>query len=196
MKILIIGGFLGSGKTSVILQLARHIAARYPDDPHAAALLENEIGAVSVDDQVLAATGLSVTTLYSGCVCCTLAGEVGGSVAAIRDALDPRYLILEASGVAEPQKIREVIAQTVDCEIKICCLCDARRWMRLVRTMCSLMTRQLAGADLLLINKVEDLTGEEAEEAAASAQAMNPQARCFKISALSPISGDVLDALL
>lgn len=196
MKILIIGGFLGSGKTSVILQLAHRIAARYPDEPRAAALLENEIGAVGVDDQVLAATGLSVTTLYSGCVCCTLAGEVGGSVAAIRETLDPRYLILEASGVAEPQKIREAIAKTVDCEAEICCLCDARRWMRLVRTMGPLMTRQLAGAGVLLINKVEGLTAEEAEAAAASASAMNPKARCFKISALSPIDADVLDALL
>ena len=72
MKILLVGGFLGSGKTSFILKLAHHMI----EDLGIAniVILENEIGAISVDDQVLKVSGYQVKGLFAGCVCFTLAG--------------------------------------------------------------------------------------------------------------------------
>ena len=63
MKTIILGGFLGSGKTTVLLQLARHITDK-PDFPQVV-ILENEIGEVGVDNQVLEGAALSVENVFS-----------------------------------------------------------------------------------------------------------------------------------
>ena len=58
MNILLLSGFLGSGKTSVLLQLAKHIADTVPGDGMKVMIIENEIGEVGVDDKILRAQGL------------------------------------------------------------------------------------------------------------------------------------------
>ena len=100
MKILLIGGFLGSGKTSFILKLAHHMI----EDLGIAniVILENEIGEISVDDKVLGAAGYEVRGLFAGCVCCTLAGELPSSIRQIERELNPDWLIMEATGVDLP----------------------------------------------------------------------------------------------
>ena len=52
MKMIIMGGFLGAGKTSLVLQMARYLAGRNPDKQAKVVILENEIGEVSIDDKI------------------------------------------------------------------------------------------------------------------------------------------------
>ena len=79
MKMIIMGGFLGAGKTSLVLQMARYLAGRNPDKQAKVVILENEIGEVSIDDKILKSGGFEVQTMFSGCVCCTMAGELMGN---------------------------------------------------------------------------------------------------------------------
>ncbi len=69
MKLIVVAGFLGSGKTSLLLEIARHLV----DDGRTVAVIENEIGEVGIDGRLIAEQGLVVRELFGGCICCTLA---------------------------------------------------------------------------------------------------------------------------
>ena len=111
MRIIILGGFLGSGKTSVLLQLARHLVKRERATSGGVkvAIIENEVGDVGIDDKVLVNEGFSVKNLFAGCACCSLAGELVYSIRMIQKELNPEWLIIEATGIAHPGSMRETI---------------------------------------------------------------------------------------
>ena len=153
MKILIVGGFLGSGKTSVILKLAHHMIEDLGISN--IVILENEIGEISVDDKVLAGAGYQVRGLFAGCVCCTLAGELPSSVKQIERDINPDWIIMEATGVAFPCNIKENLTNALGMECHIVCLADAKRWKRLYNAMANLLEYQLRDADLVLVNKAD-----------------------------------------
>ncbi|MBF7097419.1 GTP-binding protein [Alkalibacter mobilis] len=134
MKILILGGFLGSGKTSILMQLAKYIVG---DDLHhlsKVVIVENEIGEISVDDKMISSGGYEVANIFSGCVCCTMSGELILGLHKIINDLDPEIIIMEATGVAYPHNIRETIENSMnDMECTVTCVTDAKRWLRLLR---------------------------------------------------------------
>ena len=68
MNLFVIAGFLGSGKTSLLLAVAKAVS----ESGRKMAIIENEVGKVGIDDIVLRAEGLPVREIYSGCVCCSL----------------------------------------------------------------------------------------------------------------------------
>jgi G3E family GTPase len=72
MKLLLVTGFLGSGKTSLILALAR--AAR--ERGRRTAIIVNEIGEIGIDDQLMRRLDLDVWELTNGCICCTLTADL------------------------------------------------------------------------------------------------------------------------
>ena len=195
MKFLIIGGFLGSGKTSLLLRLA----ARMRDGLGVGkiVILENEIGQVSVDDRVLAGAGYSVRGMTAGCVCCTLAGELPLTVKAIEKDMDPDWIIMEATGMAFPQNVKENLSDTLGIDARIYCLVDAKRWPRLLKPMAHLLPMQLKEADAVLINKI-DLLDETALAAVRESVAgfCAPETRIFPVSINGGIDEGVLDFIL
>ena len=68
MNVLCIAGFLGSGKTTILLEVARSLT----EDGVRVAVIENEIGEVGVDGGYVREQGLPVQELFGGCICCTL----------------------------------------------------------------------------------------------------------------------------
>lgn len=160
MKILLLSGFLGSGKTSVLLQLAKHIADSVPGDGTKVMIIENEIGEVGVDDKILRAEGLAVKDLFAGCACCTSGGDLLNDISVIRDTMNPEWIIVEATGVAYPKQIRESVERCFNIPVKILSLADASRWKRLKNYMSQLLEAQIECADLAIVNKV-DLVDED-----------------------------------
>ena len=164
MKIIIIGGFLGSGKTTILLQFAKYLVSlsqRAPQNEKPSVLiLENEIGENGVDDKLLASSGFSVENLFSGCACCTISGELVDSVYRAKKELDPEWLIVETTGVAYPAVIRENLKEALDMDCRICILTDASRWARIFLPLRPMLSGQIEGADTVLINKI-DLADEE-----------------------------------
>lgn len=153
MKFLIMGGFLGSGKTSVILQLAQAILKEHQMEK--IVILENEIGEIGIDDQVLQSAGYQVKGLLSGCVCCTMVGELNSSVQALQEELNPDWIIMEATGLAVPQSIQENLAQSLGIQSRICCLVDAHRWQKILKPLSNMLVHQLENADIILANKAD-----------------------------------------
>lgn len=196
MRIIIFGGFLGSGKTSIILQMAKHIIAEKTDKLSKVVIVENEIGEVSVDDKVLRNTGYKVETMFSGCVCCTMSGELAAGISDIIRELNPDWIIMEATGVAYPVNIKEILMESLDIDSRICCVIDAKRWKRLLKPMEMLLKDQLREADAILINKVDAVDAATLKEVELSAKTFNNSAKYFHISAAEGIDDGLWQEIL
>jgi len=92
MRLLMITGFLGSGKTTLVVELVEAAIAQ----GQRVAILVNEIGEVGIDDQLLRQLGLNVWEMVNGCICCTLAAEVNPNArvitTSVRKDLSPQLL--------------------------------------------------------------------------------------------------------
>ena len=185
MKILILGGFLGSGKTSVLLQLAEYLV-KNEKEYHSevkVAIVENEIGAIGIDDKVLKQAGFSVENLFSGCVCCSLTGELVDSIKKIQLELAPQWLIIEATGVAYPGSIRKAVLEGIGINSSIVIVADAKRWQRLVNAMTLLVSGQLEDASMVLLNKMDLVSSPELAAVEGSILHYNPEVEIIPVSA-------------
>lgn len=194
MKILLVGGFLGSGKTSFILKLAHHMVEDLGMSN--IVILENEIGEISVDDKVLKGSGYQVKGLFAGCVCCTLAGELPVTINEIHRDIDPEWLIMEATGVAFPYNIRENLEANVDIPCTICCITDAKRWNRLLKPMERLLTHQLKDAKVIFVNKADLVDADTLQQVIESVRSFNDTAEIAAVCASESIDTALLDKLL
>ncbi|MBI4858382.1 MAG: cobalamin biosynthesis protein P47K [Firmicutes bacterium] len=197
MKVIILGGFLGSGKTSVVIQLARHVIGADSENRTKVVILENEIGEVSIDDKILQNSGYEVANLFSGCVCCTMAGELVLGLHKIIEDFNPELIIMEATGVAYPENIRKTINHSLpDLDCSITCVTDAKRWLRLLRPMEMLLEGQLDAAEVILINKVDLVDEDSLSKVEDSIRTFNSNAQFFNISATQRIDPIVFEAIL
>ena len=191
MKVLLLSGFLGSGKTSALLQMAAYMVRRSGRDGTSVMIIENEIGEVGVDDKVLKAQGLAVRELFAGCACCTGGADLIADIRSIRETVDPEWIIIEATGVAYPLEIRNIVETCFRVPVKILAMADAGRWKRLHGYMPQLIEAQVEHADCILLNKV-DLVDEAAADAIAEElRAYNPKAELHRVIANKPIDDSV-----
>jgi G3E family GTPase len=192
MKILILGGFLGSGKTTALLQLARYLAeASEPDRENKVIILENEVGEVGIDDAYLRGGGFRVDTLFAGCACCTVSGELVSAAVRIQKEMDPEWLVIETTGIAYPRNMQENLKSAVGYESRIVILVDAVRWNRLLVPMNNLLRGQLVGSDAVLINKTDLADAAALEKVESDILSFEPNAKILRISALSEVPREV-----
>ncbi len=198
MKAVILGGFLGSGKTTVLMQLAAWLTKRDDPEPgrNPVVILENEISGASVDGALLAGMNFTVENIFSGCICCTSSFSLAESVRQIREKYDPEWLLIEATGMAYPDSIRKTLRE--DCELEACvlALADAKRWKRVKAAMPDFLRGQLVDASVILLNKIDLATEEQVTEAEAEIRTFNSNAKLLRFSAVEQHSPDVWDAIL
>lgn len=187
MKILLLSGFLGSGKTSALLQLAAYLVRRTGSKGTGVMIIENEIGEVGVDDKVLKAGGLQVRELFAGCACCTGGADLLEDIRVIRETADPEWIIIEATGVAYPLQIKENVEACYKVPVKILAMADAKRWKRLHAYMAQLIESQVDAADCILLNKVDLVDEAEADAIVAELRGYNASAEIHKVVANKPI---------
>lgn len=193
MKAIILGGFLGSGKTSLLLQLAPFLAGRCRKDP-AVVVLENEISITDVDTKLLKSQKLTVRNLAAGCICCTSSAALPDSIAAIRQDFNPDYIIIEATGMAYPDAIRDIVENQAGLDTKVAVLADASRWEKLSFAMPDFVKGQLNRADVILLNKI-DLVSEEKVSILAEMLKKQTHARLCPVSLLVPLDLQLLALL-
>ena len=187
MKILLLTGFLGSGKTSALLQLAQKLAVSSRKNGKSVVIIENEIGEVGVDDKVLKAGGLQVKELFAGCACCTGGADLLADIRTIRDGMAPDWILIEATGVAYPLQIKENVEACFRIPVKILALADAKRWKRLHAYMAQLIEGQVDAADCILLNKVDLVEEAEADAIVEELRRYNPKAPIHKVVANKPM---------
>ena len=159
----VVGGFLGAGKTTLLNRvLAGRHGVRY-------AVLVNDFGEINVDGDLVAAHGGDTVTFANGCVCCTMGDDLVGAIDRLLDGgRPPDQILVEASGVADPSAIADVatlhpgLARDL-----VVVLADAEtvRARHEDERLRDTVDRQLAAADLLVLNKCDRIG--EGERAAA-----------------------------
>ncbi len=105
-NVTIISGFLGAGKTTLIQKLLKEAF-----QGEKCVLLENEYGEVGIDGGFMKDSGIEITELNSGCICCTLAGDFTQAIGEIVEKFHPDRLIIEPSGVGKLSDIRRVVEE-------------------------------------------------------------------------------------
>ena len=108
-KINIISGFLGAGKTTLIKKL---LGGAFGNEK--VVLLENEYGEVGVDSGFMRDSGIQITELNSGCICCTLVGDFSKALDELIDSYHPDRIIIEPSGVGKLSDIRKVVVDMME----------------------------------------------------------------------------------
>ena len=195
MKIIILGGFLGSGKTTVLLQMARRLTGEdvKPGETKVA-IIENEVGEQGIDDKLLG--NFAVENLFAGCACCTLSGSVPGYIQKIQRELNPEWLIFESTGVGYPASIQRTIKASLNLDARICIIVDAQRWIRIEKPLGQLLSGQFENADVVLINKTDLVDQETLERVTASVAPRVPGVKLIPVSAVSPIPEELWKDIL
>ena len=181
MNVLCIAGFLGSGKTTVLLEVARAMA----EDGTRLAVIENEIGEVGIDGGYVREQGLPVQELFGGCICCTLQAGLVETLHAVQSRYDPDWVIIEPTGLAAPGDLLGVVVDhcpEVD-TIRVLTLVDAARWPMLLEIVAPLVTAQLASADVVAVNKIDEVDEEALAAVMSSVRSLAGEAPVLPISA-------------
>ena len=108
-KVNIISGFLGAGKTTLIKKLLNGAF-----EGEKVVLLENEYGEVGIDGGFMKDSGIQVTEINSGCICCTLVGDFSDALVKMIDTYHPDRILIEPSGVGKLSDIRKVVSDVAE----------------------------------------------------------------------------------
>lgn len=194
MKLIQIAGYLGSGKTTLILSLVRALSGK----GQKVAILVNDVGDVPVDGKVMEEFGLTVKDIGGGCICCQVAGNLRSTLKTLAREIDPDMVIIEPTGMAVPNTVKEVAAY-VGSSVEISfgptiVLFDTTRAEKLLtyETLERLITTQIKDADIIALSKVDAMENDKIESAGAAVAKLNSSATIVR---LSTNSGEGLEFL-
>ena len=171
MKITIVSGLLGSGKTTFI----QHIAAT---TPLKTVVLVNDFGKAGIDGEIFSGAGIDSIELPSGCICCTLKFDLITSIQKIIHEYAPEHLIIEPSGIASPSGVIDALDELGLNYVTVVGIVDATEFVELYEAEMygKFFQEQVSIADVVLINKI-DLVGDDVlQKTAALVQRLNPRA--------------------
>ncbi|HKU05644.1 MAG TPA: GTP-binding protein [Bradyrhizobium sp.] len=188
VPILLVTGFLGAGKTTVVNHLLAHAEGRR------IAAVVNDFGAANIDAELIAGASDGVVSLANGCICCTLEGDLLRTLAALlRRDPQPQFIVIETSGVADPADIVRnlmdpVIWQEAPLET-VLCVVDATAKPAAFDD--ALLRSQLRTADVVALSKVDLVDAAGQAEVREAIRALRPAAVL-----VDALQGEVPAALL
>ncbi|MBN8986660.1 MAG: GTP-binding protein [Rhizobiales bacterium] len=152
VPVVLVAGFLGAGKTTVVNHLLAHAGGRR------IAAVVNDFGAINIDAELIAGAADGVVSLSNGCICCSLEGDLLRTLAGLlRRDPRPEFIVIETSGVADPSDIvrnlmdpviwREAPLETV--------LCVVDATMPITMLDDALLRSQIRAADVVALSKVD-----------------------------------------
>jgi G3E family GTPase len=195
MRLLIVAGFLGSGKTTLVIKLAQAAAQK----KLRSAILVNEIGEVGIDDQLMRQLDLNVWELAGGCICCTLSAGLLRDLHKLDCDYDPDLVVLETTGAARPADVVDALRYYQGRplqEVRTVVLVDPLRLTKAAKIIGPLIQSQIAPADVLLVNKADLATAAQIAETEGYLQTINATAPMVRTSAIAGIEPAVLEKVL
>ena len=166
-KIDIISGFLGAGKTTLIKKL---LAEAFPGEK--LVLIENEFGEISIDGGFLKESGVQISEMSSGCICCSLVGDFNQALKDVADQFHPDRILIEPSGVG---KLSDVIvaventtAEVPDLKLNsFVTVADASKVKVYMKNFGEFYNNQIESAGTIVLSRTQKLSQEKLEAAVA-----------------------------
>ncbi len=171
IKIDIISGFLGAGKTTLIKKLFSSCFTK-----EKVALIENEFGEIGIDGAFLKESGVNIKEINSGCICCSLVGNFEKSLLELIETYAPDRIIIEPSGVG---KLSDIIkaCNSVQADTKInivCTVVDGGKCKMYLKNFGEFYIDQIQEANTILLSKTDKMTEEKVIEACELIKDYNP----------------------
>jgi Putative GTPases (G3E family) len=182
MKVIIIGGFLGSGKTTTLRNLGKHLI----DKGHKIAIIVNEVGEVGVDGETISSSGLVTKELTSGCICCSLKVSMEFTLDTLIEDYNPDVVIIEPTGIAFPLQIKEHIELMDLGELSfapVVTIIDASRFGAEWKQIPKFIENQIKESEIVCINKIDLVDRETIASSTQKALEINPDAIVVEFSA-------------
>ena len=175
-KVNIISGFLGAGKTTLIKKL---LDGAFEGEK--VVLLENEYGEVGIDGGFMKETGIQITELNSGCICCTLVGDFTQALGELIDTYHPDRILIEPSGVGKLSDIRRVVddvAKTHDVELAGCAtVADVGKCRMYAHNFGEFFIDQIESAETIILSRTQTVPQDRIEKCVALLRQHNEKAR-------------------
>ena len=152
MKILLVSGFLGAGKTTFIKELAKNINLEF-------VVLENEYADIGVDKDFLDEKNLNVWEMSEGCICCSMKGDFKSSIKKIYSEINPEYLVVEPTGIGMLSSIIENIREINNNDIEILSpltLIDITSFNEYLETFKNFFIDNLKNTGKVMLTKLEN----------------------------------------
>ena len=175
-KIDIVSGFLGAGKTTLIKKL---LAEAFPGEK--LVLIENEFGEISIDGGFLKESGVQISEMSSGCICCSLVGDFNKALKEVADQFHPDRILIEPSGVGKLSDVIVAVENTVADvpEMKLnsfVTVADATKVKVYMKNFGEFYNNQIESAGAIILSRTQKLTQEKLETAVALLREKNPDA--------------------
>ncbi len=175
-KIDIISGFLGAGKTTLIKKL---LAEAYPGEK--LVLIENEFGEISIDGGFLKESGVQISEMSSGCICCSLVGDFNQALKDVAEQFHPDRILIEPSGVGKLSDVIVAVENTARemPELKLnsfVTVADASKVKVYMKNFGEFYNNQIESAGTIVLSRTQKLSREKLEAAAEMLRAKNPDA--------------------
>ena len=175
-KIDIISGFLGAGKTTLIKKL---LAEAYQGEK--LVLIENEFGEISIDGGFLKDSGVQVSEMSSGCICCSLVGDFNKALKEVHEKFRPDRILIEPSGVGKLSDVIVAVENTVkdvpDMKLNsFVTVADASKVKVYMKNFGEFYNNQIESAGTVILSRTQKLSQEKLEAAAALLREKNPTA--------------------
>ena len=188
VPVVLVAGFLGAGKTTVVNHVLAHAGGRR------IAAVVNDFGAINIDAELITGAADGVVSLSNGCICCSLEGDLLRTLAALlRRDPQPEVIVIETSGVADPSDIvRNLMDPVVWREAPletVLCVVDATAPVAMLDD--ALLRSQIRAADIVALSKVDVADAANAARVRDAVRAMRPAAVL-----VDAVNGEVPAALL
>ena len=180
-EIIILSGFLGSGKTTLL----RNLLLIEKERNRKTAVLMNEFGNISIDSEIIG-DEVPLKELLGGCICCTIQDKLEGQIQGLLVEHKPEVIYIETTGAAHPVEVFDAIMSPIfahSLSVKgIITVLDGKRWLNrksLSPQLQQLIIEQVRHADLLLLNKADELSDMEQIQVTVGIQSINSHADCI-----------------
>mgnify|MGYP004465331657 CR=1 FL=1 len=162
IKIDIISGFLGAGKTTLIKKLFQN-----GFNGEKVVLIENEFGDISIDSGFLKDSGVKIKEINAGCICCSLVGDFETAIKDLVNQFHPDRIIIEPSGVGKLSDIINAVEKVKLSELQLNILAtvvDGKKAKMYLKNFGEFFLNQIEAANTVIISKTENLSEEQIDE--------------------------------
>ena len=175
-KIDIVSGFLGAGKTTLIKKL---LAEAFPGEK--LVLIENEFGEISIDGGFLKESGVQISEMSAGCICCSLVGDFHKALKDVQAQFHPDRILIEPSGVGKLSDVIVAVQNTADetDDMKLnsfVTVADATKVKVYMKNFGEFYNNQIESAGTIVLSRTQKLSQEKLESAVALLREKNPDA--------------------